>query len=94
LACGGILLLDSGPYAALVLQKISLRHAPWGPPDAPLQTAFPLDLPPIILDVTPSFLGRPSSHFTMPSFLPSSVLAGDHLGQHFHYLLQFHGVAV
>jgi hypothetical protein len=51
--------LDSGPYvASLALCQFSLRHVPWGPPDAPLQIPCTLKLAPCIPDVSPSFLGR------------------------------------
>jgi hypothetical protein len=59
-AFGGALWLDSSPNAASsVFCQVSLRHTPWGPPDALLWTACLLDLAPYCQDMPPSFFGQP-----------------------------------
>jgi hypothetical protein len=65
----GALRLNSGPYTApSMLQKFPMQPLPYGPPHAPPQTLFLLDLP--ANPWPPSFLDRPPvSVAGSPSFL-------------------------
>jgi hypothetical protein len=93
--------LDAGPLATSSLfPKISLWHPPYEIPHVPLQTSFPLDLPPSFLDLAPSSLewlpplfGGPSFFSVGFHFYQHQFLGGDYLGHHFHYLFHFLSMA-